>query len=81
MGTKRVLIPISERALFQRIDRALAKAGEKLRKARSDEAAASLGAYFIIDLKKKAVVRVKVDLVDLGRKLKILAPYERLRGK
>lgn len=80
MTAKAITVPISERALVQRINRALAKDGETLRKARSAQTAASVGEYFILDTTKNSVARTDVDLVALGRKLKVLAPYERVKG-
>ena len=80
MVAKVITVPISERALVQRINRALAKDGETLRKARSAQTASSVGEYFIVDVKKNSVARARVDLVELGRELKLIAPYERVKG-
>ena len=71
-------IPVSERALVQRINRALAKDGEKLKKSRSGRAATAVGEYLIVDMQGSFIVGHNIDLLELGRELKVVAPYEQL---
>jgi hypothetical protein len=69
-------VPVGEHALIQRINRALAKEGEKLKKARTVRVSTSVGDFFIVDLQRNVVAYPDVDLEDLGRELKVLKPYE-----
>jgi len=49
-------VPVSERALIQRINRALAKEGEKLKKARGVRTILSVGDYYILDIQRNFIV-------------------------
>jgi hypothetical protein len=80
MALKKLKIAVGERALAQRIDRILAKKDEQLLKARTGRIAKTLGRYFILDPKAGAI-RKNVQLLELGRELKVLAPYEQLTGE
>jgi hypothetical protein len=74
-------VPITERALLQRVNRALADDGKVVNRPRGKPRAdgpGDLGAFFIVDLKKKAVVEKNVDLVKLAKKLEVLRDYEQL---
>ncbi len=70
-----VKVPISERALVQRINRKLADEGQLVKKAR-ERVATTLGDYFVVDLTSNAVMDQDVDLEKLGRELKVLHDYE-----
>jgi hypothetical protein len=77
--TKGGKVPVSERALFSRINRALAKQGESLRRCREDSRSFSdLGAYYIIDIRGNYVTAKFLELDKLGRKMGVLEPYEAL---
>jgi hypothetical protein len=68
-------IPVSRRALYQRIDRQLAKRGQRLKAYRTSRE--STGYYFIVDVRRSVVVREQFrGLEALGRKLRVLAPWE-----
>lgn len=69
---------VGRRALIQRINRALAKRGDLLKTTRSDKWRNELGDYYTVDLQQNTVVEKHVELESLGRKLKVLADYERL---
>ena len=71
-------MPVSERALVQRINRALGKDGERLCKSRSVQTSLTVGDYFVVDIERNFVAHQQVDLEDLGRELKVLRPYEHL---
>lgn len=77
---KQVKVPISERALKQRINRALAADGQALRAARG-AASAELGEYFIFDIHRDTVKSTHQDLEVLGKKLGVLKAYESLTSK
>ena len=72
-------VPISERALFARINRALAKEGETLRRCRPDSRWSNeLGYYYALDISRNAITSKHVDLEDWGREMGVLKPYEKL---
>jgi hypothetical protein len=73
--------PITARALLQRINRALADEGKVVNRPRGrpqTDGPGDLGAYFMVDLKKKTVVEKNVDLVKLAKKLGAIKDYEQL---
>ena len=71
-------VPVTRRALLQRINRALKKDGEMLKATRGERARQDLGDYYIIDLNLNAVLHKDVDLESCGRDLKVLQKFERL---
>jgi len=71
-------VPVSERALVQRINRVLAKEDQALKKTRSSRWRADLGAFYTIDRRHNAIVDRMIDLEEFARELKTLAEYERL---
>lgn len=75
MGKKPQQVPVTPRALTQRLNRVLAKEGKVLRGARGKQKT-QLGDYYI--LKGDGVIETRVDLAALGRKLKVLAAWEEL---
>ena len=71
---------ITTRALAQRIQRELAKDGRKLRKARGAYEP-SVGSYFIVNEDNHIVGKNIEDIEELGRKLGVVADYERVAGE
>lgn len=71
-------VKITERALFQRINRRLKQDNEQLRTARSTSVEQSVGQYFIVDLNRNAITTQYVDLEKLGRELGVIQPWEEL---
>ncbi len=71
-------IPISERALAQRINRRLQRELCGLRQARDLQTSIELGDYFVVDHRQNIPVDFHVDLEDLGRKLGVLKHFEKL---
>ena len=69
-------VPVTVRALVQRINRALEPAGKKLKAARGARARADLGDYYVSDLRLNVVVTSNVDIGALGRKLGVLEELE-----
>lgn len=78
MAKARVGVPVTRRALFQRINRALAERDEVLKKLRGDRWWPDLGDYYVVNIRVNGVVAKHVDLADFGRELGVLAPYEKL---
>jgi hypothetical protein len=74
----KVKVPVSKRALAQRISRALEKQGEKLMATRGEGARMELGDFYVIDVSRNFVTAKDVDLESLGRELGVLKPYEAL---
>ncbi len=74
-GKSRTLtkVPVSERALLQRINRRLVQDNGKVKAGRGD-----LGAFYRIDTRLNGVVETDVDLEAFGRKLGVLAAWEAL---
>jgi len=75
--------PVTERALMQRLNRALAKEGRLLRTQRSVDyrgrrlyRSPELGRFFVVDVNRSIVVDKKVDLEELGRELGVLNAWE-----
>jgi hypothetical protein len=69
-------VPISTRALQQRINRALPE-GQIIRRTYGS-GAQTLGDYYIVDSEKGYVVDDNIDLEELGRELGVLRDYEQL---
>ena len=76
-----IRIPVSERALIQRINRKLKTDGEQLKKCRSDRWRGELGDYFILDVTRNAILHKDVDLEEWGRELGVLGLAERLEDE
>ncbi|MBL9083047.1 MAG: hypothetical protein JNK76_14630 [Planctomycetales bacterium] len=71
-------IPITKRALLQRINRALNKEDRQLKKAVGARLQQNVGEYYVVDLRLNAVAMLDVDPVELARKLDVLQPWERV---
>lgn len=90
-------VPVSRRALIQRINRKLEKDNQQMRTPRSEGdwvhtggapvrggprrasgGRAAVGNYFVVDFNRNNLVHTNVDIVEFGRKLGVLQPWERL---
>lgn len=69
-------VPVTERALIQRINRVLAKDDKVLKASRNSDP--STGRYFIIDVNINGITATNCDLEALGRELEVLKPFEEL---
>ena len=78
MLAKRTTVPVSERALIQRINRKLRSNDEVLKTARGGRAEWDLGRYYVVDFNMNAVMQKDVDLESLGRELNALQKHEHL---
>ena len=74
-------VPVSMRALVQRINRALAKEGEVLKKLRGVRYRADFGTYYIVNISRNCLETTDVDPVALGQELGVLAAWETVRGE
>ena len=82
MAKKKALrVPVSERALTQRINRRLAEKEETLRKcSEKSKWWNDLGDYYIVDLRTNGMIARHVDIEALGRDLGCLKPWEDTRN-
>jgi len=75
----RKTVPVSHRALIQRINRALRDKGEMLKAARSPRVTDELGSHFVVRLTGKRsniVTQRHADIEALGRELGVLSEWE-----
>jgi hypothetical protein len=80
LGKVDVLVPVTESALIQRINRKLAPE-QVLKVARGSRALQDLGQFYVLDVSGNFVVDKDVDVTALGRKLGVLRPFEKLAEK
>lgn len=78
--SKKEKVPVSERALVQRINRKLKASGQQLKAARGERAEAEVGEYYVIDTHRNILILKHVNLAALGVELGALADWERLEG-
>lgn len=71
-------VPITEKALYQRINRKLRADGEVLKRARG-RVETTLGDYYVVDVERNFVTQHHVDLAELGRELGVMAEWESLQ--
>jgi len=69
-------VPVSMRAIEQRINRKLAHDGEALKKLRGDRYRQELGRYYIVNLNRNYIEAQHVDPVALAQELGVLAAWE-----
>jgi hypothetical protein len=69
-------VPVTLRALAQRINRVLAKRDEQLKTTRGGRARVDLGDHYVIDVARNFVIAKGVDLETWGRELGVLQPWE-----
>ena len=75
--SKQILVPLTQRALTQRLARALARDGKRLRKTRAAPARSSVGDYYIIN-DSNGIVAHHVNLEQFAHELGVLQAYEHL---
>jgi hypothetical protein len=68
-------VPITKRALLQRLNRVLKPSAKLLKKAKATQARL-MGEFYVVDTKRNAIAQKKVNVEKLGRKHKVLAPWE-----
>ena len=71
-------VPVSERAIIQRINRKLKPKDAKLKKLRSKKAWSNLGDYYIVHKKQNFVLDTFIRLESYARELEVLADWEEL---
>jgi hypothetical protein len=76
---KTVSVPVTLRALIQRINRKLADSGQCLKAARGEKARQEVGDYYTVDVRLNFLVEKDVDPETLGRDLGVLKVWECVR--
>lgn len=71
-------VPISEKALYQRINRKLRADGEVLKRARGN-VETTLGEYYVVNFERNFVTQHHVDIAELGRELGVMNEWESLQ--
>jgi uncharacterized protein YnzC (UPF0291/DUF896 family) len=71
-------VPITEKALYQRINRKLKDQDASLKRARGS-VETTLGEYFVVDVKGNYVTNHHIQIENLGRELGVLAEWETLQ--
>jgi hypothetical protein len=74
------MVPVTRRALIQRINRKLAADDQVLKATRGDTARSELGDFYILNYKRNWLMEKRIDLEKLGRKEGVLQAWERLQG-
>lgn len=69
-------VPVSPRALVQRIHRKLKSHDEVLKTSRGERARLELGEFYLLDVSVNAIMRKDVDPSELARELDVLKPWE-----
>jgi hypothetical protein len=78
MATKKSTVPVTERALMQRINRKLRKEDQVMKSTRGDKWRGDLGNYYIVDLNRNTIVAQHCTPEKIGRELGVLAHYEHM---
>jgi hypothetical protein len=75
-------VPVTVRALTQRINRTLREKNQRLKLPRGAQARLDLGGigYYVIDCRRNRIVADHVDIEVLGRKLGALREWEEVRS-
>ncbi len=71
-------VPVTRMALIGRINRALRKQGEGLKKTRGERAVQQLGEYYIVNFSGNYPADTDVDPEQVGRDLGVLRRWEKL---
>lgn len=72
-------VPVSRRALVQRINRKLRPQGETLKATRpGTRAEQDMGGFYVIDDSTRSLAVSNIDLEAFGREIDALAPHEEL---
>lgn len=73
-------VPVTERALYQRINRRLAHDRKRLCASRSSSVETTVGRYYVLDKDIHAIIATHVDLEEIAQEVGALAEWERLEA-
>ena len=79
MSKKQTKVPVSLRAVIQRVQRKLEAKGEMLKGARDGAAMADLGKFYTIDVKRNCIVHRDIDIEQFAREVGALKAWEVVR--
>lgn len=74
-------VPVTSRALIQRINRRLKPDGEMLKRSRGALAEGELGEYYTVDFERNVLGYTRINLEKYGRELGVLADFESLEDE
>lgn len=74
-------VPVSARAILQRINRKLKPDWKQLKTGRGLLVERTVGRYYVIDIRRNCVTQQYVDVEDLTRELTVLQSWEELRAE
>lgn len=69
-------VPVTERAMAQRLNRVLKEEDLTLKKSRGERALIELGDWYIVNYRYNRIIEKDVDIEDLGRERGVLAKWE-----
>ena len=78
--TRREKMPVTTRAVIQRINRRLKPDLEMLKTTRGNRWRQEVGDYYVIDFTKNWIIDKHVDPEEMGRELGVLEPWEVVAG-
>jgi hypothetical protein len=78
--TKTSKVPVTLRAVIQRINRKLAADDEVLKTLRGDRWRGDLGDYYIVNINRNSVTAQHVDPEELGRELGVVRGFEQVEA-
>jgi hypothetical protein len=73
-------VPVSARAILQRINRKLKPDWKQLNTGRGWLLERTVGRYYVIDIRRNCVTQQYVDVEDPARELKVLQSWEQLES-
>lgn len=76
VALKKGKVPVSTRALMQRLNRAMRDDERMVKATRGERARIDLGWYYVLDWNRNSVVDTNVDLAALGKEYGVLKDYE-----
>ncbi len=71
-------VPVTERAVVQRINRKLRDDDQVLKVTRGERARLDLGDFYILNWRLNVIADKFVDPEEMGRELGVLQPWERV---
>jgi hypothetical protein len=76
MSAGKATVPVSERALIQRVNRRLRLDDEVLKAARGAKVEQELGRYYVVDLRRNSLVEKDCDPEAIACRLGVLREWE-----
>jgi hypothetical protein len=71
-------VPVTMRALLQRINRKIREGDQVLKVTRGERAWVDYGDFYILNSRRNSVTRDHVDPEELGREIGVLRPWEQV---